>query len=89
MKDENLRKEMMEAQDLLEIALCIDPTDADPDDSVEVCEKMRQALKILPKNFPFELDYLDEKVYKEKPLFTYYKGPVYWMDKWRSVGVVS
>ena len=44
--------------------------------------------KILPKNFPYGVSFVDEKAYK-KPIFSYYKGPVYWMDHYREIGMVS
>ena len=90
-KDENLKQDMKRAKDLLESALCGSPPD-DSDDEEEmknVGEKMEESRKILPKNFPFFPDYVDEKAYKEGRLFSYYKGPVYWMDNFRYAGVVS
>ena len=84
--DENLKKEMKEAEDLLMSSLGIKfPNIAEIPNE----EEMEQSLKILPKDFPYVTSgRVDEKAYKEKPIFSYYKGPVYWNDQRREVGVL-
>ena len=85
--DETLKKEMKEAEDLLMSSLGIKfPNIAEIPNE----EEMEQSLKILPKDFPYVTSgRVDEKAYKEKPIFSYYKGPVYWNDYEREVGIPS
>ena len=109
MKDDHLKKDMKNAQDLLELALCgaagdcppaFDPDLVDSDEEeghwelhMELAsqhdEEIKKTLKMLPKSFPYHPSFVDEEAYKEKPLFSYFKGPVYWMDEKRCVRVVS
>ena len=75
---------MKEAEDLLKSSLGINLPNFTGSE-----EEMEQTLKILPKEFPYVIgERVDEKAYKEKPIFSYYKGPVYWNDQRREVGVL-
>ena len=83
-EDENLKKDMKEAEDLLMSSLGINLQNFSGSE-----EEMEQSLEILPKDFPYDVGRVDEKAYKEKPIFSFYKGPVYWNDHLREVGVLN
>jgi len=85
----DLKKEVEEAMDLLDYVMCRVPDQDDPkykddedayEDDLEEMQTKTDAIK--PKDFPYTFYLMDEKQEKayEEPIFSNYRGPVYWND---------
>jgi len=85
----DLKKEVEEAMDLLDYVMCRVPDQDDPkykddedayEDDLEEMQTKTDAIK--PKNFPYTFYLMDDKQEKayEEPIFSNYRGPIYWND---------
>merc|ERR1711864_12913 len=85
----DIQKEVEDAMDLLDYVMCRVPDQEDPkykdddeayEDDLEEMQTKTDAIK--PKGFPYTFYLMDDKQEKafDEPIFSSYKGPVYWND---------